>query len=57
MKVFTFLKNEFIYKLAGTQDLKNQLKQNWSEEKIRQSWQEKLNQYKVKRMKYLIYPE
>ena len=52
-----FLKNDFIHKLAGTQDLKNQIAQNWSEEKIRQSWQDKLNQYKVKRMKYLIYPD
>lgn len=52
-----FLKNNFIHKLAGTQDLKNQIEENWSEEKIRQSWREKLNQYKAKRMKYLIYPE
>ena len=52
-----FLKNNFIHKLAGTQDLKNQIEENWSEEKIRQSWREKLNQYKAKRLKYLIYPE
>jgi uncharacterized protein YbbC (DUF1343 family) len=52
-----FLKNDFIHKLAGTQDLKNQIEHNCSEANIRQSWQENLNQYKAKRLKYLIYPE
>ena len=47
--------NSYFIKLAGTEDLKNQIVRGLSENKIIESWQEKLNAYKEKRKKYLLY--
>jgi uncharacterized protein YbbC (DUF1343 family) len=42
--------------LAGTENLKKQIIAGVSEEKIRESWNPGLEEYKTKRKKYLIYP-
>lgn len=50
-----FLKNNFIDKLAGGDDLRKQIIAGKTEEEIRASWQENLDQFKLIRSKYLIY--
>lgn len=47
--------NNFFIKLAGTQKLRQQIEQGWSEEKIRKSWQEDLETFKKVRAKYILY--
>ena len=47
--------NSYFIKLAGTEDLQNQIINGELEDKIIESWQEKLNIYKRMRTKYLIY--
>lgn len=49
--------NNFFDKLAGTKELKTQIKQNWSDEDIRDSWQIKLNAFKKTRKNYLLYTD
>ncbi len=43
--------------LAGTKTLMQQIKDGWSEERIRESWQPKLEEFKKIRKKYLLYPD
>ncbi len=43
-------------KLAGTPLLKQQIKDGLTEEQIRASWQPGLEEFKTKRIKYLLYP-
>ncbi len=43
--------------LAGTDRLRKMLLQNKSEQEIRSSWQKELNEYKILRQKYLLYPD
>jgi len=43
--------------LAGTDKLRKQIEEAWDEERIRASWQEDLEQYKVTRSNYVIYDE
>ncbi len=54
-------KEEFFTKyfntLAGCDTLRMQIEAGWDEERIRASWQGELEQYKLKRRKYLIYEE
>jgi len=52
-----FLKNNFIDKLAGNDQLKQQVKQGLSEEAIRKSWQPGLMAFKAIRKKYLLYTD
>lgn len=47
----------YIDKLAGTTQLKEQIRNGLSEEEIRHSWQEDLDKYKSLRKKYLLYAE
>lgn len=42
-------------KLAGTTQLKKQIKEGLTEEQIRKSWKPGLDQFKAKRKKYLLY--
>lgn len=49
--------NSFFNKLAGNSDLQQQMKQGISEDEIRKSWQKEISDYKVKRKKYLLYPD
>ncbi len=52
-----FLQNNFIDKLAGNDQLKQQVKQGLSEEAIRKSWQPGLMAFKAIRKKYLLYTD
>jgi len=46
-----------IDKLAGTAAFKEQIRQGWTEEQIRKSWEPALSEYKQMRKKYLLYPD
>jgi len=46
----------FFSKLAGTQQLQQQIEKGWTAEKIRASWQEDLKDYDAMRQAYLLYP-
>lgn len=52
-----FLKNNFINKLAGTDELAKQIKSGDSETKIKQSWKSKIDAFKIVRKKYLLYED
>ncbi|GJM61951.1 hypothetical protein PEDI_25030 [Persicobacter diffluens] len=52
-----FLKNKFFDKLAGSDQLRKQIKANLSEDEIRLSWQDRLTEYKKMRKQYLLYPD
>ncbi|MBL7767192.1 MAG: DUF1343 domain-containing protein [Chitinophagaceae bacterium] len=49
--------NEFFEKLSGTATLRKQLLSGMSEEAIRNTWQVKLNDFKLIRKKYLLYKD
>ncbi|MGC8803588.1 MAG: exo-beta-N-acetylmuramidase NamZ family protein, partial [Bacteroidales bacterium] len=49
--------NRFFNYLAGTDRLKKQIEQGMPEAKIRQSWQNDIENFKVLRSKYLLYPD
>jgi uncharacterized protein YbbC (DUF1343 family) len=51
-----FLKNRFIDKLAGSNQLRLQVIDGKSAKEIRESWQQGLNSFKQVRETYLIYP-
>lgn len=51
-----FSSPSFFDKLAGSQQLRQQLNNGWSADQIRSSWQKGLNDYLAIREKYLIYP-
>ncbi len=48
--------NDFMRKLAGTEQLERQIRYGQSAEVIRESWQEGLAAYRIIREKYLLYP-
>jgi uncharacterized protein YbbC (DUF1343 family) len=47
----------YIELLAGTDELRTQIEAGWNEDRIRASWQKGLEEYTLKRSKYLIYDE
>ena len=47
----------YIDKLAGTNTLRQQILNGWSQDQIRKSWQDDLNRFREKRKKYLIYKD
>ena len=49
--------NPFFDKLAGTDKLRLQIIAGKSEKDIRESWQQKIDEYKKIRTKYLLYPD
>jgi len=51
-----FLKNRFIDRLAGTDELRKQIISGTSEKQIRKSWKRDLQKFKQIRRKYLLYP-
>ena len=51
-----FLKSKFFESLAGTSELRRQIKAGYSEKAIRKSWQKDLETFKKIREKYLLYP-
>lgn len=52
-----FLKNNFINKLAGNDELAQQVKAGKTETEIRKSWEPALSAFKKIRKKYLLYPD
>ncbi|GAB3270668.1 DUF1343 domain-containing protein [Larkinella harenae] len=52
-----FLATNYIYKLYGSEQLPLQLKAGLTEDAIRKTWEPGLGDYKLKRKKYLIYPD
>ncbi len=52
-----FTSPNFIDKLAGTDKLRKAISSGQSESKIRKSWQRGLQQFRVKRKPYLLYPD
>ena len=48
--------NSFFQKLAGSSELEFKIKNGWSENEIRDSWQIDLQLFQEIRKKYLIYP-
>lgn len=52
-----FLKNNFINRLAGNDQLAQQVKQGKTEAEIRKSWEPALSNYKKIRKKYLLYKD
>ncbi len=49
--------NPFFDRLAGTATLRQQIEQGYHAEEIRNSWQEDLTTFQIRREPYLIYPE
>ncbi|MFO7978651.1 MAG: DUF1343 domain-containing protein [Bacteroidales bacterium] len=49
--------NNYFEKLAGTRLLQSQIMAGLPEEVIRESWQEDLEQFKIMRARYLLYPD
>ncbi len=49
--------NPFFERLAGTSTLRLQIRQGYTAEQIRDSWQEDLEAFHTRRTPYLIYPE
>ena len=45
----------YFEKLAGTRSLRKQLADGWTQEQIRESWQEELQEYRLMRESYLLY--
>ena len=52
-----FLKNNFFDRLAGTDQLRQQIIQGKTKEEIRASWQPALEHFKTIRSRYLLYPD
>lgn len=50
-----FLNNNFFEKLAGTEQLRDQIKAGLTEKEIRQTWNKELEAYGKMREKYLLY--
>ncbi|MNE83992.1 hypothetical protein D3C80_1808570 [compost metagenome] len=50
-----FNSNNFFSKLAGTDQLQEQIKKGMTEEAIRKSWQADLDKFRSIRAKYLLY--
>lgn len=47
----------FMDKLAGTDQLRLQIEQGFTEQQIRQSWQAGLQQFRQQRQRYMLYPD
>lgn len=52
-----FLTTGFFDKLAGTDQLRKQIENGWNEQQIRETWYKELETYRLKRAKYLLYPD
>ena len=51
------MEESFINKLAGNNDLWQQIRDGKSEKEIRESWEPKLSEFKQIRKKYLLYDD
>jgi uncharacterized protein YbbC (DUF1343 family) len=52
----SFFNTNWFDKLAGGPGLRQSIEAGWSEEQIRESWNEALQRFEQKRIKYLLYP-
>lgn len=52
-----FKSRQFMDMLSGTNKLRQQIIAGSSEKAIRKTWEKDLNDYKIKRKKYLLYPD
>ena len=52
-----FARPDFFDLLAGTDKLREQISEGWTEEQIRDSWKEELAEYNNMRKKYLLYED
>ena len=52
-----FTKNNGLNRLAGNDELMQQIKEGKTEAQIRASWEPKLSEFKKIRKKYLLYPD
>jgi len=52
-----FLKNNFFDKLAGTDEIRKMIIAGKSADEIKASYQKELEDYRVKRKKYLLYKD
>ncbi|MGJ1433304.1 exo-beta-N-acetylmuramidase NamZ family protein [Sphingobacterium spiritivorum] len=52
-----FVRAEFFDKLAGTDELRKQILAGKTEQQIRDSWKQELDDYKKMRKQYLLYPD
>ena len=52
-----FLKTNSFNRLAGNDELMQQIKDGKSEDEIRKSWNPELENFKAMRKKYLLYPD
>lgn len=52
-----FARPDFFDLLAGTDKLREQISEGWTEEQMRDSWKEELAEYKNMRKKYLLYED
>nr|NQU89095.1 DUF1343 domain-containing protein [Bacteroidota bacterium] len=57
LKDTTVFFNNYFVKLAGTDQLRTQIENGFTEEQIRASWQPQLDEFKKMRKKYLLYPD
>jgi uncharacterized protein YbbC (DUF1343 family) len=49
--------NSYFDKLAGSDNLRNQIREGKNEEEIRLSWKEDIRAFKTVRKKYLLYTD
>lgn len=49
--------NNFFIKLAGTDQLQKQIEKGLSEKEIRETWKDGMEDFKITRKKYLLYPD
>jgi len=47
--------NSFFVKLAGINELREQIESNWSELEIKETWEDEIMKFKTLRKKYLLY--
>ena len=52
-----FSRSVFFNRLAGNATLQEQIRNGLSEQEIRDSWKEELDEYKTMRKKYLLYED
>lgn len=54
---FAFFLHHRFDRLAGTDSLRIKIEEGWSEERIKESWEEDLELFREMREKYLLYPD
>lgn len=47
--------NDYFKRLVGSEELERQIRDGWTEEEIRKSWEKPISDFKLKRKKYVLY--